>query len=98
MLIYVVRYFFSLFVVILFYPLLLFAEDLIPEKFHGTWSNDCSKEQDVFIITESSYFNLYESQDEIESMRISTFSFLTQRHIKIGFIWMEKYLNLKMFL
>ena len=66
MLIYVVRYFFSLFVVILFYPLLLFAEDLIPEEFHGTWSNDCSKEQDVFIITESSYFNLYESQDEID--------------------------------
>ena len=60
------RYFFSLFVVILFYPFLLFAEDLIPEKFHGTWSNDCSKEQDVFIITESSYFNLYESQDEID--------------------------------
>ena len=66
MLFYVVRYFFSLFVVILFYPFLLFAEDLIPEKFHGTWSNDCSKEQDVFIITESSYFNLYESQDEID--------------------------------
>ena len=60
------RYFFSLFVVILFCPYLLFAEDLIPEKFHGTWSNDCSKEQDVFIITESSYFNLYESQDEID--------------------------------
>ena len=66
MLRYIVRYFFSLFVVILFYPFLLFAEDLIPEKFHGTWSNDCSKEQDVFIITESSYFNLYESQDEID--------------------------------
>ena len=66
MLLYVVRHFFSLFVVILFYPILLFAEDLIPEKFHGTWSNDCSKEQDVFIITESSYFNLYESQDEID--------------------------------
>ena len=66
MLFYVVRYFFSLFVVIFFYPFLLFAEDLIPEKFHGTWSNDCSKEQDVFIITESSYFNLYESQDEID--------------------------------
>ena len=66
MLLYIVRYFFSLFVVILFYPFLLFAEDLIPEKFHGTWSNDCSKEQDVFIITESSYFNLYESQDEID--------------------------------
>ena len=66
MLFYIVRYFFSLFVVILFYPFLLFAEDLIPEKFHGTWSNDCSKEQDVFIITESSYFNLYESQDEID--------------------------------
>ena len=66
MLLYTMRYFFSLFVVILFYPFLLFAEDLIPEKFHGTWSNDCSKEQDVFIITESSYFNLYESQDEID--------------------------------
>ena len=66
MLLYIVRYFFSLFVVILFYPFLLFAEDLIPEKFHGTWSNDCSKEEDVFIITESSYFNLYESQDEID--------------------------------
>ena len=66
MLFYIVRYFFSLFVVILFYPFLLFAEDLIPEKFHGTWSNDCSKEEDVFIITESSYFNLYESQDEID--------------------------------
>ena len=66
MLIYIVKYFFSLFVVILFHPFLLFAEDLIPEKFHGTWSNDCSKEQDVFIITESSYFNLYESQDEID--------------------------------
>ena len=66
MLLYIVRYFFSLFVVILFCPFLLFAEDLIPEKFHGTWSNDCSKEEDVFIITESSYFNLYESQDEID--------------------------------
>ena len=66
MLLYIVRYFFSLFVVILFHPFLLFAEDLIPEKFHGTWSNDCSKEQDVFIITESSYFNLYESQNEID--------------------------------
>ena len=66
MLFYIVRFFFSLFVSILFYPFLLFAEDLIPEKFHGTWSNDCSKEQDVFIITESSYFNLYESQDEID--------------------------------
>ena len=60
------RYFFNLFVIILFYPFLLFAEDLIPEKFHGTWSNDCSKEEDVFIITQSSYFNLYESQDEID--------------------------------
>ena len=66
MLFYIMRYFFSLFVVILFYPFLLFAEDLIPEKFHGTWSNDCSKEEDVFIITQSSYFNLYESQDEID--------------------------------
>jgi len=66
MLLYIVRYFFSLFVVILFCPFLLFAEDLIPEKFHGTWSNDCSKEEDVFIITQSGYFNLYESQDEID--------------------------------
>ena len=66
MLLYIVRYFFSLFVVILFCPFLLFAEDLIPEKFHGTWSNDCSKEEDVFIITQSSYFNLYESQEEID--------------------------------
>ncbi len=66
MLFYIVKYFFNLFVVILFYPFLLFAEDFIPKKFHGTWSNDCSKEQDVFIITESSYFNLYESQDEID--------------------------------
>ena len=39
---------------------------MIPEKFHGTWSNDCSKEEDVFIITQSGYFNLYESQDEID--------------------------------
>ena len=66
MLLYIVRYFFSLFVVILFCPFLLFAEDIIPEKFHGTWSNDCSKEEDVFIITQSGYFNLYESQDEID--------------------------------
>ena len=66
MLLYIVRYFFSLFVVILLCPFLLFAEDLIPEKFHGTWSNDCSKEEDVFIITQSGYFNLYESQDEID--------------------------------
>ena len=29
-------------------------------------SNDCSKEQDVFIFTESGYFNLYKSQDEID--------------------------------
>ena len=60
------RYFLSIFVVIVFCPFLSFAEDLIPKKFHGTWSNDCSKEEDVFIITESSYFNLYESQDEID--------------------------------
>ena len=66
MLFYIVRFFFSPFVSILFYPFLLFAEDLIPEKFHGTWSNDCSKEEDVFIITQSGYFNLYESQDEID--------------------------------
>ena len=60
------RYFLSIFVVIVFCPFLLFAEDLIPKKLHGTWSNDCSKEEDVFIITESSYFNLYEGQDEID--------------------------------
>ena len=60
------RYFLSIFVVIVFYPFLSFAGDLIPKKFHGTWSNDCSKEEDVFIITESSYFNLYEGQDEID--------------------------------
>ena len=60
------RYFLSIFVVIVFCPFLSFAEDLIPKKFHGTWSNDCSKEEDVFIITESSYFNLYEGQDEID--------------------------------
>ena len=60
------KYFLSIFVVIVFCPFLSFAEDLIPKKFHGTWSNDCSKEEDVFIITESSYFNLYESQDEID--------------------------------
>ena len=60
------RYFLSIFVVIVFCPFLSFAENLIPKKFHGTWSNDCSKEEDVFIITESSYFNLYEGQDEID--------------------------------
>lgn len=60
------KYFLSIFVVIVFCPFLSFAEDLIPKKFHGTWSNDCSKEEDVFIITESSYFNLYEGQDEID--------------------------------
>ena len=60
------RRFFSLFIFILLFPFILIAENLIPEKFHGTWSNDCSKEQDVFIISESGYFNLYESQDEID--------------------------------
>ena len=60
------RRFFGLFIVTLLFPFLLIAENLIPEKFHGTWSNDCSKEQDVFIISESGYFNLYESQDEID--------------------------------
>ena len=60
------RCFFGLFIVTLLFPFLLIAENLIPEKFHGTWSNDCSKEQDVFIISESGYFNLYESQDEID--------------------------------
>ncbi len=60
------RRFFGHFIVILLFPFLLIAENLIPEKFHGTWSNDCSKEQDVFIISESGYFNLYESQDEID--------------------------------
>ena len=58
--------FFGLFIVFLLFPFLLIAENLIPEKFHGTWSNDCSKEQDVFIISESGYFNLYENQDEID--------------------------------
>ena len=58
--------FFGLFIVTLLFPFLSNAENLIPEKFHGTWSNDCSKEQDVFIISESGYFNLYESQDEID--------------------------------
>ena len=60
------RCFSGLFIVTLLFPFLLIAENLIPEKFHGTWSNDCSKEQDVFIISESGYFNLYESQDEID--------------------------------
>ena len=60
------RRFFGLFIFTLLFPFLLIAENLIPEKFHGTWSNDCSKEQDVFIISESGYFNLYESQDEID--------------------------------
>ena len=60
------RRFFGLFIVTLLFPFLLIAENLIPEKFHGTWSNDCSKEQDVFIISESGYFNLYKSQDEID--------------------------------
>ena len=60
------RRFFALFIITLLFPFLLIAENLIPEKFHGTWSNDCSKEQDVFIISESGYFNLYESQDEID--------------------------------
>ena len=60
------RRFLGLFIVTLLFPFLLISENLIPEKFHGTWSNDCSKEQDVFIISESGYFNLYESQDEID--------------------------------
>ena len=60
------RFFLCLLITSLFFPFLLIAENLIPEKFHGTWSNDCSKEQDVFIISESGYFNLYESQDEID--------------------------------
>ena len=66
MLLSVMRRFFGLFIVTLLFPFLSIAENLIPEKFHGTWSNDCSKEQDVFIISESGYFNLYESQDEID--------------------------------
>ena len=66
MLVSAMRRFFGLFIVTLLFPFLLIAENLIPEKFHGTWSNDCSKEQDVFIISESGYFNLYESQDEID--------------------------------
>ena len=61
-----VRRFFGLFIFTFLFPFLLIAENLIPEKFHGTWSNDCSREQDVFIISESGYFNLYESQDEID--------------------------------
>ena len=60
------RHFFGIFIITLLFPFLLIAENLVPEKFHGTWSNDCSKEQDVFIISESGYFNLYESQDEID--------------------------------
>ncbi|MDC3108768.1 hypothetical protein OA517_00230 [Alphaproteobacteria bacterium] len=60
------RHYFIFFISFLIFPLSLIAENLIPEKFHGTWSNDCSKEQDVFIISESSYFNLYESQDETD--------------------------------
>ena len=60
------RHFFGIFIITLLFPFLLIAENLIPEKFYGTWSNDCSKEQDVFIISESGYFNLYESQDEID--------------------------------
>ena len=66
MLVSAMRRFFGLFIVTLLFPFLSIAENLIPEKFHGTWSNDCSKEQDVFIISESGYFNLYESQDEID--------------------------------
>jgi len=66
MLLLLMRNFLSFFIVILFFPFLLFAENVIPKKFHGTWSNDCSKEQDVFIFSESGYFNLYQSQDEIE--------------------------------
>ena len=58
--------FLSFFIFILFLPFLLVAENVIPKKFHGTWSNDCSKEQDIFIFTESGYFNLYKSQDEID--------------------------------
>ncbi len=60
------RHYFVFYISFLIFPLSLIAENLIPEKFHGTWSNDCSKEQDVFIISESSYFNLYESQDETD--------------------------------
>ena len=60
------RNFLSLFIVILFFPFLLVAENVIPKKFHGTWSNDCSEEQDVFIFTESGYFNLYQDQDGID--------------------------------
>ena len=66
MLVSVMRRFFGLFIVTLLFPFLSIAENLIPEKFYGTWSNDCSKEQDVFIISESGYFNLYENQDEID--------------------------------
>ncbi|GIR66217.1 MAG: hypothetical protein CM15mP70_13240 [Pelagibacteraceae bacterium] len=66
MLLLLMRNFLSFFILILFFPFLLVAENVIPKKFHGTWSNDCSKEQDVFIFTESGYFNLYQSQDEID--------------------------------
>ena len=66
MLLLLMRNFLSFFIVILFFPFLLVAENVIPNKFHGTWSNDCSKEQDVFIFTESGYFNLYKSQDETD--------------------------------
>ena len=58
--------FLSFFLTILFFPFFLIAENVIPKKFHGIWSDDCSKEQDVFIITESGYFNLYKSQDEVD--------------------------------
>ena len=59
------RYFFVFLITTLFFPFFVIAENTIPQKFHGTWSNDCSKEQDVFIFTESGYFNLFETQDEI---------------------------------
>ena len=68
------RNFLSFFIVILFFPFLLVAENVIPKKFHGTWSNDCSEEQDVFIFTESGYFNLYQDQDGIDEY---TYFYLT---------------------
>ena len=66
MLFLLMKNFLSFLFVIVFFPFLLFAENEIPNKFHGTWSNDCSKEEDVFIFTKSGYFNLYQSEDEID--------------------------------
>ena len=43
------KYFLGFFLTSLFFPFSLIAENVIPKKFHGIWSDDCSKEQDVFI-------------------------------------------------